>query len=944
MTTSVPDVSVVVIGYNDAGRIGRAIASVQRQTLRNLEIIVVDDASTDSTAEVVRRIADDDPRVSYLCLSRNSGGCSAPRNTGVDAARAPWVMFCDSDDEYERHACKNLLQAAERLDVDLVCGTAERVDIATGKSRRWRPELHDVEVAADGLAAFPELLADTISVNKIYRRSLLVDNGIRFPEGLLFEDQLFTLQAMASARGMAAIPQTVYRWYVDELSDEPSITQRRHEAENVESRIEINRRIDAYLAEPGREDIRVAKDHKFLRHDLYLYLASMLEVDDETATVLMDRLRPYVSTVNLEPAWRIRPALRVAIFHLLVGDLEGIRSAMRYVKWASVVDASIVERAGREFWASQHLDGDVRVADRPVSAWLDVTDMHLRRVPFTQKRFLHRISEFRVEGGRVLASGSSVDYDGSLRLADGVELRFVVGSAQSIGTVPARWTGSSGHERRWTAEGPIEPVWDRLLTDKDRGTVAVTVTRGEHENTTSARAGLAQALSATIDYPGDVTTTGPDVLVLDHGRNGAVGWRARRSPRHARAAGRLAAWNRVPGVRLANRLWQAWRREVAHPVVSVVGTVLPARNLVLFDSSATRPWNDNVRALSAELRRQQPEVAQSWVHARRPDRVPDGTTGVVRGTLAHRWQASRARWLVDDGTASLGVRSRSGAVMFVGDGIPVHRVGLDDPSNLTDEATQTEIRTRSRRWDTALVPSDFADRVLAEAFDFAGPTALTGLVRADTAVVAHRQDPELRARVRERLDLALDRPVVLYVPTLRAPSREPVDPLIDVEEWSRAIGDQVYLVVRGHPLQPLEVSTRWRFAVRDVTDAVGVGDYVAACDLLISDYSSVIADAALAGVPTLLFQPDYERYVNRAHGTYGDLGLFAPAASSTTELIGAVERWLADPEEWGRRHGPALEAFVADRCGPNDGRSAARAAAALLAWEPRGSGPGAERA
>ena len=136
----------------------------------------------------------------------------------------------------------------------MVCGTAERVDVRTGRVRRWRPEVHDDARVVDGLADLPDLLYDTISVNKIYRRALLRDNGIRFPEGLLFEDQLFTLEAMAAAERLAVIPETVYRWYVDRLSDEPSITQRRNEARNVESRIEVNRRIDAFLEVELRED------------------------------------------------------------------------------------------------------------------------------------------------------------------------------------------------------------------------------------------------------------------------------------------------------------------------------------------------------------------------------------------------------------------------------------------------------------------------------------------------------------------------------------------------------------------------------------------------------------------------------------------------------------------------------------------------------------------
>ena len=116
-----PVVSVVLIGFNDVGRIGRALESIRRQSLRGIEIIVVDDASTDGTAEFVESVAVNDSRIRLLTRSENSGGCSAPRNDGLRMARAPWVMFCDSDDEYDMHACATLLRAAEDWDADVVC-------------------------------------------------------------------------------------------------------------------------------------------------------------------------------------------------------------------------------------------------------------------------------------------------------------------------------------------------------------------------------------------------------------------------------------------------------------------------------------------------------------------------------------------------------------------------------------------------------------------------------------------------------------------------------------------------------------------------------------------------------------------------------------------------------------------------------------------------------
>src|SRR3954454_23855556 len=95
---NVPIVSVVVIGYNDAEHLPTAVASVTGQSLRDIEVIVVDDASTDGMDEIAAALARGDPRVRVLRLDRNSGGCSRPRNVGMAATTGRYVMFLDSDD------------------------------------------------------------------------------------------------------------------------------------------------------------------------------------------------------------------------------------------------------------------------------------------------------------------------------------------------------------------------------------------------------------------------------------------------------------------------------------------------------------------------------------------------------------------------------------------------------------------------------------------------------------------------------------------------------------------------------------------------------------------------------------------------------------------------------------------------------------------------------
>jgi GT2 family glycosyltransferase len=95
--TAAPSVAVVLPAYNRAGSIRAAAESVLRQSWRDLELVVVDDGSTDGTREAVRGIAD--PRLRLIETPRNMGA-SAARNLGIEAARAPWIAFQDSDDEW----------------------------------------------------------------------------------------------------------------------------------------------------------------------------------------------------------------------------------------------------------------------------------------------------------------------------------------------------------------------------------------------------------------------------------------------------------------------------------------------------------------------------------------------------------------------------------------------------------------------------------------------------------------------------------------------------------------------------------------------------------------------------------------------------------------------------------------------------------------------------
>jgi len=830
-----PDVSVIIISYNDARRLPAAITSVQRQTLRNLEIIVVDDASSDDTADVVARLQASDPRIRYERLATNSGGCSAPRNRGIELATAAWVMFCDSDDEFERHACKNLLQAAERVDADVVCGAAYRQNPRSRTGRRWHPELHEEFRSASGLADFPELLYDTISVNKIYRASLIEQHGLRFPEGILYEDQLFTLQAMALSRRIATIPETVYLWNVAPV--DASITRRRSEFRNVESRMEVNRLIDVFLATLDQPSVTAVKELKFLDHDLRLYLTSMCDADDDIASGLMERLQPYVGSCDLSAAWQVAPMLRVAIYHLLIGDLAGVRAAMRFLTQHGAVAESIVAGEGRQWWGCSHLGDGPDRGGHTVREWFDVSDLHLLQVPVTQRSYAHSLQ------GR---QGSTVNFAGDLDPMTAPIVQVMCG-ARVVRAVPARWTSTSGSTWHWEIS--------RMPRVGTQEHVVIGVRVGDHTNVSP-------------------------VIVPVRG--------------HAQAT----------RVRKAVRIGWA---EVSAVLAMTLGTFVPRRNVILLESHAGAACTGNVRAIGEALHLAHPSVAQVWACSATAADPPSYARRVTRVSWAHAWAASRARWCIDDGTMPLDIRVR-GAATVVSEGAPVRHRGLDDPSVLTSPSALQQLRRRAGRLRMILAASHRDVEVSRRAWGFAGDVTAVGVARLDMAVPT-----------RAELDFPENRVVVTYVPEPRA--RIP----FDLHAWVDAFGDSTYLVAVG-----LDAAPDAAWAIRALTSHDEISRYIAASDLVISDYSSYIGDACARGVPVVIYQPDRAVFVDRLHGLYSGLEVLGPVASNQTELHSRVTAALADLGDERIRQQPACEAFVRDMVGSVDGLSGARAAAEIV--------------
>ncbi|UFQ15985.1 MULTISPECIES: glycosyltransferase family 2 protein [Streptomyces] len=415
--TQIPDVTVTVIVYNDAERLPRAVASLRRQTHANIEIIISDDHSTDNTPEVARRLAAEDARITYLRLPENSGGCSAPRNRALEIARAPYLMFLDSDDELPERAVELLLAAHREREVDFAMGAVERVRVDTGRTSTWMPHLVAERRTVEGIETDPSLLFEHLSTSKMYRREFLDRNDLRFPEGIHYEDQLFSAQAYCLARAFTVIPDPVYRWYIApyEAAESASISNQRHKLSNVRDRIHVQRLIDAFLQTSGHEGIKEAKDYKFLKHDFRMYAGDLPFRDEEWLTGFAELVNPYLAELSPGAYARLPRAERVVLQLIRDDRLADARLAARGLGHGVAPRETSMDAEGRVYWGAYVPESERSRAE------LDLTDQGLDSRPFPSAQFRHEITRVdRGPGATVVLTIRT--YDPGLRLPVGPQV------------------------------------------------------------------------------------------------------------------------------------------------------------------------------------------------------------------------------------------------------------------------------------------------------------------------------------------------------------------------------------------------------------------------------------------------------------------------------------------------------------------------------------------
>lgn len=324
-----PLVSVIVPIHDVEDFLEECLASLVGQTLQDLEVLLVDDASTDRSREIAQSFAASRP--DWHVLDVHYGSPGGTRNAGIAAATGKYLAFVDADDVVVRDGIERLAAVLEQTGSDLACGMALRYDgLKTWPSPLQRVSIRKTQLRTH-ITRTPSLLRDTTVWAKLYRREFWDSAGLRFPEGVLFEDMQVATIAQFKATSVDLLEQPVYWWRLRQ-SDSQSITQRRTEVGNLEDRMAALATIDGYLREHSTAAMKQAHDAKVLKYDFPVHMRALPDADEAFVERFVEVVGQFVRDVELATLGRLRPSLRLP-YHLvargLTAELVEVMTAAR---------------------------------------------------------------------------------------------------------------------------------------------------------------------------------------------------------------------------------------------------------------------------------------------------------------------------------------------------------------------------------------------------------------------------------------------------------------------------------------------------------------------------------------------------------------------------------------------------------------------------------------
>lgn len=208
-------ISIIVPIYNTEKYLVRCLDSLINQTYKNIEILCINDGSTDNSLNILNEYATKDKRI--IVINQTNSGAATARNNGLDNATGQFLMFCDSDDYYEPDMCQKMINAILSYNVDLVMCDCKYIKEEYFTTTRTQKDIKYHNLKLIGFHSINKNNYDIINVilwNKIFKTSLVEKYHISFPDVYEHDDASFILKYLAISSSYYGLNEILYNYNI----------------------------------------------------------------------------------------------------------------------------------------------------------------------------------------------------------------------------------------------------------------------------------------------------------------------------------------------------------------------------------------------------------------------------------------------------------------------------------------------------------------------------------------------------------------------------------------------------------------------------------------------------------------------------------------------------------------------------------------------------------
>ena len=334
-----PSLSVIIPVYNVEEYLGECLQSLTDQTLASMEIIVVDDGSTDGSRDIAVHHAVRDSRFVVLDTHSN-GGPGAARNRGIAAARGRYITFLDSDDTIPSTAYGQMVDTLERTGSDFALGAVRRVKHGKRTVPAWTRTVHAVERLGVTIDEFPEAMLDVIACNRMFRREFWNEQIGVFEEGVAYEDHVPMVAAYLRARTFDVLSAFTYNWRIRENAT--SMGQQKHRAANLHDRLRAEREALRIVSAEATERVRAAWLGRVINTDLPVFVPSALVADDDYRAALQAAAADFLALAGPEALQHARADRKLTTALMARGRWDEVDRLTQFVRLNGILPETVL--------------------------------------------------------------------------------------------------------------------------------------------------------------------------------------------------------------------------------------------------------------------------------------------------------------------------------------------------------------------------------------------------------------------------------------------------------------------------------------------------------------------------------------------------------------------------------------------------------------------------